>query len=207
MRFRHQRPTEFVLSVVAFSGVALLGVLGGIAVAVALSIFNVFRRAWWPLPDDAFSGAFRGWPVITTAVLHPDAEQPVRARHLPDSTRPSFFANARTFRDEIRHLAAADPAPQWIVIVAEPHHRRRHDGSRCARRPRRGTQRQAGISPGSLAELKDPVRAKLERYELIGPLDPDHFFPTVESAVDAFRARTGADWMPPPARPRRLQRS
>jgi len=33
------------------------------------------------------------------------------------------------------------------------------------------------------AELKEPVRAKLERYELIGPLDPDHFFPTLEAAV------------------------
>ena len=36
------------------------------------------------------------------------------------------------------------------------------------------------------AELKDPVRAKLERYELIGPLDPAHFFPTLDAAVDAF---------------------
>ena len=44
------------------------------------------------------------------------------------------------------------------------------------------------------AELKDPVRAKLERYELIGPLDPDHFFPTLDAAVDAFRHKTGADW-------------
>jgi MFS superfamily sulfate permease-like transporter len=44
------------------------------------------------------------------------------------------------------------------------------------------------------AELKDPVRAKLERYELIGPLDPDHFFPTLEGAIDSFREQTGADW-------------
>ena len=42
------------------------------------------------------------------------------------------------------------------------------------------------------AELKDPVRAKLERYELIGPLDPDHFFPTLDSALDAYQAKTGA---------------
>ena len=47
------------------------------------------------------------------------------------------------------------------------------------------------------AELKDPVRAKLERYELIGPLDPDHFFPTLDAAVDAFRRRTGAEWAVP----------
>jgi hypothetical protein len=45
------------------------------------------------------------------------------------------------------------------------------------------------------AELKDPVRQKLERYQLIGPLDPDHFLPTLDAAVDAFRAKTGADWM------------
>ena len=53
------------------------------------------------------------------------------------------------------------------------------------------------------AELKDPVRAKLERYELIGPLDPDHFFPTLEAAVDSFREQTGADWTAaqPPASP------
>ncbi|MFI5039086.1 MAG: STAS domain-containing protein, partial [Solirubrobacterales bacterium] len=44
------------------------------------------------------------------------------------------------------------------------------------------------------AELKDPVRAKLERYRLIGPLDPDHFFPTLEAAVDSFREQTGAEW-------------
>ena len=36
------------LSIAAFLGVALLGVLPGIAIAVALSILNVFRRAWWP---------------------------------------------------------------------------------------------------------------------------------------------------------------
>jgi hypothetical protein len=49
------------------------------------------------------------------------------------------------------------------------------------------------------AELKDPVRAKLERYELIGPLDPDHFFPTLDDAIDAYRQKTGATWTPGPA--------
>ena len=47
------------------------------------------------------------------------------------------------------------------------------------------------------AELKDPVRAKLERYELIGPLDPDHFFPTLAAAVDAHRQQSGFDLDPP----------
>ena len=32
------------------------------------------------------------------------------------------------------------------------------------------------------------MQAKLERYDLIGTLDPSHFFPTTESAIDAFTA-------------------
>ena len=48
MRLWRHCKTEFGLSITAFGGVALLGVLPGIAIAVALSILNVFRRAWRP---------------------------------------------------------------------------------------------------------------------------------------------------------------
>jgi hypothetical protein len=47
------------------------------------------------------------------------------------------------------------------------------------------------------AELKSPVRAKLARYQLIGTLDPVHFFPTLGAAVAAYRSEFGADWRPP----------
>jgi hypothetical protein len=44
--------------------------------------------------------------------------------------------------------------------------------------------------------MKDPVRDKLRRYELLRTIDPAHFFPTITAAVKAFRARTGVDWTP-----------
>jgi len=48
------------------------------------------------------------------------------------------------------------------------------------------------------AELKDPVREKLEKYELIGHyFDPAHFYPTLEAAISAYREQTGARWEPP----------
>jgi MFS superfamily sulfate permease-like transporter len=47
-RLYQVRRSEFYLSIAAFLGVVLLGVLPGIAIAVGLSIANVFRRAWWP---------------------------------------------------------------------------------------------------------------------------------------------------------------
>ena len=44
------------------------------------------------------------------------------------------------------------------------------------------------------AELKDPVRRKIERYGLTRAIEPRHFFPTVEAAVTAYRTETGIDW-------------
>ena len=44
------------------------------------------------------------------------------------------------------------------------------------------------------AELKDPVRRKIERYGLTRTIDPGHFFPTIGAAVTAFRRQTGAEW-------------
>ena len=55
----------------------------------------------------------------------------------------------------------------------------------------------AGVSL-VFAELKTPVRRKVERYELTGTIDPAHFFPTIDEAVHAYQEQTGATWQPPP---------
>jgi MFS superfamily sulfate permease-like transporter len=189
IRLWRQRRVECLLSIVAFLGVALLGVLQGIAVAVALSIFNVFRRAWWPYQTTL--GRVPGLSGEHDTQLHRDAEE------LPGAVifrfdAPLFFANARTFRDRIRSLAAVEPRPRWIIIAAEPI----TDVDTTAADMLIDLDEELNASGTSLvfAELKDPVRAKLERYQLIGPLNPDHFFPTLDGAVEAFRRRTGADW-------------
>ncbi|HUA04895.1 MAG TPA: sulfate permease [Solirubrobacteraceae bacterium] len=192
VRLWRQRRVECVLSIAAFLGVALLGVLEGIAVAVGLSILNVFRRAWRPY--ETTLGRVPGLSGQHDRQLHPDAEQ------LPNLVifrfdAPLFFANARTFRDDVRVLAAAEPRPKWIVIAAEPI----TDVDTTAADMLAELDEELNAAGTSLvfAELKDPVRAKLERYELIGPLDPDHFFPTLDAAVEAFRDKTGADWLQP----------
>jgi len=192
VRLWHQRRVEFLLSTTAFLGVALLGVLAGIAVAVALSILNVFRRAWRPYQTTL--GRIPGMPGHHDRHLHPNAEQLPRLVIFRFDA-PLFFANARTFRDQIRRLAAADPRPTWILLAAEPI----TDIDTTAADMLADLDQQLNAAGTSLvfAELKDPVRAKLERYELIGPLDPGHFFPTLDAALDSFRQHTGADWTAP----------
>jgi MFS superfamily sulfate permease-like transporter len=185
----HQRKAEFLLSIAAFLGVALLGVLPGIAIAVALSILNVFRRAWWPY--DTVLGRVEGLAGYHDVHSYPDAW------HLPGLViyrfdAPLFFANAKTFRDEVGRLAKAEPKPAWILIAAEP----MTDVDTTASDVLEDLDEALNAQGISLvfAELKDPVRRKIERYGLTRTIDPHHFFPTIEAAIAAFRDETGAQW-------------
>ena len=193
VRLWRQRRTEFLLAIAAFLGVALLGVLQGIALAVALSILNVFRRAWWPYQTTL--GRVPGIPGVHDQQQHPNADV------LPGLVifrfdAPLFFANTRTFRDQIRHFAVTKPKPRWILIAAAS----LTDVDTTAADMLAALDEEINADNISLvfAELKDPVREKLERYELIGHyFDPAHFFPTLDAAISAYREQTGAQWEPP----------
>jgi high affinity sulfate transporter 1 len=193
VRLWRQRKAECLLSIAAFLGVALLGVLPGIAIAVGLSILNVFRRAWWPY--DTELGRVAGLPGYHDTHLHPDAQ------HLPGLViyrfdAPLFFANATTFRDEVRRMARAEPPPTWILIAAEPV----TDVDTTASDVLEDLDEALNAGGISLvfAELKDPVREKIERYGLTRTINPRHFYPTIEAAVAAFQEETGARWAAAP---------
>ena len=189
LRLWRQRKTEFLLSIAAFLGVALLGVLPGIAIAVGLSILNVFRRAWWPY--NTVLGRVEGLAGYHDTRSYPGASQlPGLVIYRFDA--PLLFANAKRFRDEVSGLAAADPPPRWIVIAAEPVTDVDTTASDVLEELDEALNSR-GISL-IFAELKDPVRAKIERYGLTRTIDPRHFFPTIGAAVAAFREETGAEW-------------
>ncbi len=103
-----------------------------------------------------------------------------------------FFANARTFREQIRVLASADPPPIWIVVAAAPI----SDIDTTASDMLEDLDEALNAKGISLvfAEMKDPVREKIERYGLTRTINPEHFFPTLGAAIAAFRRQTGADW-------------
>jgi high affinity sulfate transporter 1 len=188
-RLWRQRKAEFLVSIVAFASVVLLGVLPGIAIAVALSILNVFRRAWWPY--DTELGRVEGLAGYHDVHAYPEAEQlPGLVIYRFDG--PLFFANAKTFRDEIRRMARADPPPRWILVAAEPI----TDVDTTASDMLEELDETLNANHTSLvfAELKDPVRRKIERYGLTRTIDPHHFYPTIDAATAAYRQETGAAW-------------
>ena len=110
-----------------------------------------------------------------------------------DVSAMAGHANVRTTLDmSVRHHRRADQPPRWIVIAAEPV----TDVDTTASDMIEDLDEMLNAQGTSLvfAELKDPVRCKIERYGLTRTIDPRHFFPTVGTAVAAFRAQTGAQW-------------
>jgi high affinity sulfate transporter 1 len=184
-----QRRTEFAVSMAAFLGVALLGVLPGIAVAVTLSVLNVFRRVWWPYQTTL--GRAAGVPGYHDVSVYPDAER------LPGLVifrfdAPLIFANARVFRAEIERLVREDPQVRWIVVASEPI----TDIDTTASDMLAELDEDLNARGVSLvfAEMKTPVQQKIERYRLSPVID--RFSPTLEDAVAAYRAKNDVDWQP-----------
>ena len=82
---------------------------------------------------------------------------------------------------------------RWIVVAAEPI----TDVDTTAADMLEDLDEELNARGISLvfAGMKDPVRRKINRYGLTRTIDPAHFYPTLDAAVDAYRELTGADWV------------
>ena len=130
-RLWQQRRVEFVLSIIALLGVALLGVLPGIVIAVALSILNVFRQVWWPYQAEL--GEVEGIAGLHDTTSYPDADQ-LPGLMIYRFDAPLIFANSRTFaRRDARDRRGA-PRPEVDPDRSGADHRCRHDSVRHARK-------------------------------------------------------------------------
>jgi MFS superfamily sulfate permease-like transporter len=188
-RLRRWRRSEFTLAMVAFAGVAVLGVLWGVGIAIALSLLNFIRLAW--RPHDAVLGR------VDNLKGYHDTERFPDARCIPGLVlyrfdAPLFFANADYFREQVRALARSGDAT-WIVVAAEPI----TDIDATAGETLRSLNDEldaAGIEL-AFAELKDPVRDRLRRYGIHDMIGHHRFFPTIGVAVAAYLHETGVDWL------------
>ncbi len=189
-----QRKTEFWLSIAATAAVAVLGVLPGIGVAVGLSILNVFRRAWWPY--QALLGRTPGVPGYYDTSQHPTA------RSMPGLVifrfdAPLFFANARTFAEQVERIANTEPRPNWILIAAEPISD--IDTTAADMIEELIGDLEARSIRLVFAELKEPVGAKLARYELSGITNKLVNYPTMNKAWKDYQEAFGMPWGDPAA--------
>lgn len=177
-RYASVRPSSLAISLVASAGVIFLGVLQGIVVAIVLAVLLFFRRNWWP------HGAVLG-QVPELGGWHSVAEHP-EARQLDDVVvyrweAPLFFANAGQFRDQVRKLVR-DHEPRWIVLQCEAV----TDIDVTAAEIVRDLDEELNAKGIHIAfvELRDRLRDLIRRYGLHTTLDQEHFYPSLDRALD-----------------------
>ena len=118
VRLYHLRRSEFAFSIACFLGVALIGVIQGIFIAIGLALLAFIWRAWRPY--DAVLGRVDGLKGYHDITRHPDAKR-IPGLVLFRWDAPLFFANAEIFQEHVRQAIAAAPTPtKWVVVAAEP---------------------------------------------------------------------------------------
>jgi MFS superfamily sulfate permease-like transporter len=163
----------------------LLGVLLGIVVAITLSVANVFRRTWWPY--QAILGRRPGIAGYHDIARHPEAEL-LAGCTIFRFDAPLIFANARTFRDQVLGIAKASAKPAWIIVAAEP--LTDVDTTACDMLEDLVVDLdQQGVTL-VFAEMKGPVKEKARQFGLGATIPDERFFPTLGTAVKAWRARS-----------------
>ncbi len=176
------RRSEFAVAAVCFLGVALIGVLEGIVIAVVVSVFQIFIRAWQPY--SAILGKPEDVPGYHDVSRYPEAAQ-VPGLVILRWDAPLFFANSILFRDRVRGvITATDPPPRWVIVAAEPI--TDIDTTAADMLVKLDEELNADDIHLAFAELKDPVRDKLERYSIYETIDPAHFYPTIKAAIRGF---------------------
>ncbi len=187
--FRIQR-WEFWLSMVCFAGVAVLGAIPGIGLAIAIAVIEFLWDGW--RPHSAVLGRAKGVEGYHDIARYPDASQ-LPGLVLFRWDAPLFFANAEFFKERILDAAARSHAPvRWLVVAAEPVTSVDVTAADTLAELDQ-TLHEAGIEL-CFAELKDPVKDKLKRFGLFTQIGERSFFPTIEAAVNSYLATHKVDW-------------
>ena len=183
---------EFWLSVACFVGVAVFGVIPGIGIAIALAVIEFLWDGW--RPHYAVLGRVDGVRGYHDIKRYPDA------RLIPGLVMfrwdaPLFFANAELFHQRVLEAVAASPTPVRRIIVAAEPVTSIDVTSADMLVELVQTLRESNIEL-RFAEMKDPVKDKLKRFELFERFGAANFYPTMGAAIDAYLEEHSVDWKP-----------
>jgi high affinity sulfate transporter 1 len=189
---------EFVLAVATALGVLLFNVLVGVLVAVVLSIVVALDRI--ARPTDAILGdapGLDGWVDVGT--LPGALTEPGLVVYRFDA--PLCFVNADRFCERVEQVLDDYPGRAgWLVIDFEG------IGALDATALDAVTSlldrlRERGVVVVAAARANRQVLRRLERASLLAPIGALVVFPTINSAVSAYRQQRDGAGGPPDHRP------
>ena len=182
--------TEFALSLTSFFGVALMGVIEGIVITLALAMLLLLWNAWHPyFAVLARVDRTKGYHDITR---HPEGRQ-VPGLVLFRWDAQLFFANGEVFREQAKRAIASAPTPTHrLVVVADAiTHVDLTAADALVSLYQELTQQGIELC---FAGLKGQVKDQLRGYGTLDIIGHDIFSPTVGSAVNLYRATHHVDW-------------
>lgn len=173
---------EFWLSMLCFAGVAVFGAIPGICLAVVIAVIEFLWDGW--RPHFAVLGRVPNLRGYHDLKRYPHATL-IDGLVLFRWDAPLFFANAELFQQRLLEAVEASPTPvRRVVVAAEPVTSVDVTSADMLRELCETLSRE-GVAL-HFAEMKDPVRDKLKRFELSRLFSDDRFHPTVGSAVDDY---------------------
>lgn len=180
---RRIRPAEVALALVAFGGVLVFGVVGGVVVAIALSIGIFLHRS--ARPHDAVLGR------VEDVDGYHDVERFAQATTIPGLLvyrfdAPPFFVNAEYLRRRVLALADGAEDVRWLVLDAGAWTYLDATAIDALARLHDDLEQRGVVL--SVARLKGRQREIFEDAGLTARIGAERFFPTVRAAVAAFEA-------------------
>ena len=178
-RFRRSEPG---LALATAAAVVVLGVLWGIAAAIALSLADLLRRI--ARPHDALLGYLPGQSGMHNVRDRLDGRQvPGLVIYRYDS--PLFFANAVDLVERaLRAVDQADPPARWFVLDAEANINLDLTAA-DALEELRARLADRGIVFAT-THLRTELRTTLARTGWVERVGADHLFATLPTAVAAY---------------------
>jgi MFS superfamily sulfate permease-like transporter len=188
-RLARFRRSELVLALVALAGVLGFGILYGILVAVAVSLADLLARV--ARPHAAVLALVPGLAGMHDIGDYPDAEL-VAGLVVFRYDSPLFFANARDFH--LRALGAVDAMARhgpvaWFLLNMEATIEVDITGLDALEDLR--AQLAARGVVVALAHVKRELLDDLTAYGLTARIGADRVFPTLPTALAAYRSTRG----------------
>lgn len=185
-RLARFRRSELFLAVATTVAVLGFGVLYGVLVAIALSLMDTLRRI--ARPHDSVLGYVPGVAGMHDVDDYPDA-RPVPGLVVYRYDAPLFFANAENFRERaLAAVEAADGPVEWFVLNAEAQVDPDLTAVDALEQLRRDLTARGIVF--AMARVKSDLRDDLVAAGFIDRVGADRIFPTLPTAVEAFRNRS-----------------
>jgi MFS superfamily sulfate permease-like transporter len=187
--YRIQR-WEFWLSMACFAGVAILGAIWGIALAIVIAVIEFLWDGW--RPHFAVLGRVEGVQGYHDVTRYPEARL-VPGLVLFRWDAPLFFANAELFHDRVLEAVSRSPTPvRRFVVAAEPV--TSVDVTAADMLAELLDALHAAGIEFAFAEMKDPVKDKLRRFGLFATFGEHGFFATIGEAVKNYVDTYRIEW-------------